>query len=250
MNRRDAKQLGLLSGDWGRVTSATLPDGTFEINPCEKREMKGRVQDMEGMRPGVVSISWHFDHWAYGSDDVTLDATKATHPERFVRPRPRPTALPEAVWINPPNSFPDAHEKGLPKTIGSQKPGAPSAHPRSGSPSPGCVPAGPGSVSPDTLTLPDSTAPQHPPSDTRGMPQKIPGVCGLAPPSGKTAREASPSYTNMRQAGVSNRLTRTVAACPAWGTEGTRDERRIVFASCFRTRNRVGLRDSDADILL
>ena len=36
------------------------------------------------------------------------------------------------------NSSLNAHEKGLPKTIGSQKPKALSAHPRSGCPSPGC----------------------------------------------------------------------------------------------------------------
>jgi putative transposase len=110
----------------------------------------------------------------------TLDVAYAAHPERFVNRRPRPPALPEAVWINPPHSSPDAHEKGLPKTVGSQKPDAPSAHPRSGYPSPGCVPAEPDSVSPDTVMLPDSVRPKHP-SDTRAMPQKIPGVWGLAP---------------------------------------------------------------------
>lgn len=65
----------------------------------------------------------------------TLDVAYAAHPERFVNRRPRPLALPEAVWINPPNLSPDAHEKGLPKTVGSQKTDAPSAHPRSGYPS-------------------------------------------------------------------------------------------------------------------
>ena len=32
----------------------------------------------------------------------TLDAAYADHPERFVRGRPVPPAVPEAVWINPP----------------------------------------------------------------------------------------------------------------------------------------------------
>ena len=32
----------------------------------------------------------------------TLDAAWAAHPERFVRGRPKPRSLPEAVWINPP----------------------------------------------------------------------------------------------------------------------------------------------------
>jgi putative transposase len=34
---------------------------------------------------------------------LALDAAWATHPERFVRGRPKPRPLPEAVWINPPN---------------------------------------------------------------------------------------------------------------------------------------------------
>ena len=138
-----------------------------------------------GHAPKVLAARQHVLHAAY-----------AAHPERFVHKPPSPLALPEAVWINPPTPSSDNHEKGLPKTVGSQKPDAPSAHPRSGYPSPGCVPAEPGSVSPDQLMLPDSTLPQHPPSDTRGMPQKIPGAWGLAPTSAKAAREASPHYTN------------------------------------------------------
>jgi len=126
----------------------------------------------------------------------TLDAAYTAHPERFVGKPPSPLALPEAVWINPPHPLPDDHEKGLPATIDHQKPAAPSAHPRSGYPSPGCVPAEPDSVSPDATNLPESVLHQHPPSDTRAMPKKIPGVWGLAPTLEKTAREASPDYTN------------------------------------------------------
>jgi putative transposase len=130
-----------------------------------------------------------------GRQEVLL-AAYAAHPERFVRKPPSPLPLPEAVWINPPIPLSDNHEKGLPKTVRSRKPDAPSAHPRSGYPSPGCVPAEPDSVSPDSLMISQSTPLQHPPSDTRLMPQKIPGVWGLAPTSTKTAREASPHYTN------------------------------------------------------
>jgi len=123
----------------------------------------------------------HYGHAAevLAQRQRTLDAAYAAHPERFVNKPPAPLALPEAVWINPPS----VDEKRLPATAGSQKPDAPSAHPRSGYPSPGCVPAEPGSVSPDTLKLPESVLKQHPPSDTRVMPKKIPGVWGLAPTS-------------------------------------------------------------------
>ncbi len=107
-----------------------------------------------------------------------VDAAYADHPERFVHKPPSPLALPEAVWINPPPASSENHEKGLPKTNGSQKPDAPSAHPRSGYRWPGCVPAEPDSVSPDHLMISESTSTQQPPSDTRVMPQKTPGAWG------------------------------------------------------------------------
>ena len=125
----------------------------------------------------------------YGQAAEVLDRRERTlrvayhaHPERFVNKRPTPPSLPEAVWINPPVPSSGNHEKGLPKTDGFRKPDAPSAHPRSGYPSPGCVPAEPDSVSTDTVMLPDSVPPKQP-SDTRVMPQKIPGAWGLAPTS-------------------------------------------------------------------
>ena len=123
--------------------------------------------------------------------DVLLAAYTA-HPERFVRKPPLPIALPEAVWINPPPSSSESHEKGLPKTDGSQKPDAPSTHPRSGYPSSSCVPAELDSVLPDTANITDSSPNRQPPSDTRAMPKKIPGAWGLAPTS-KQERSRSES---------------------------------------------------------
>ena len=113
-----------------------------------------------------------------------LSGAYAAHPERFVNERPSPFALPEAVWINPPPSQLSssvAQEKGLPQMFDLQKPDAPSAHPRSGYPSSGCVPAEPDSVSPDAGIVAEFALHQQPPSDTRAMPEKIPGVWGLAP---------------------------------------------------------------------
>lgn len=118
-----------------------------------------------------------------------LDAAYEAHPERFRGLRPKRPLLPEAVWINPPDRSSQGNEKGLPKTDGSRKPDAPSAHPRSGYPSSGCVPAEPDSVSPDTVKIPDSAPPRHP-SDTRVMPEKIPGVWGLAPTSKKNLAQS------------------------------------------------------------
>ena len=39
---------------------------------------------------------------------VVLDGAYAAHPERFVRKRPEPPALPTAVWINPPKEPPSS----------------------------------------------------------------------------------------------------------------------------------------------
>ena len=73
MNRRDAERLGLRDGQSVRVTSATLPEGRFQVNDEETRDVAGRLEVLEGLRPGVVAISWHCGHWAYGSDDVVVD---------------------------------------------------------------------------------------------------------------------------------------------------------------------------------
>jgi len=145
------------------------------------------------LTPGSV----HYGHAAevLARRSKTLDAAYTAHPERFVGKQPRPLALPEAVWINPPVPSTTNQEKGLPTTVGSQKPDAPSAHPRFGYPSSSCVPAELDSVSPNTLNLTESVPQQHPPSDTRVMPKKIPGVWGLAPKS-KENRSQSESKTH------------------------------------------------------
>ena len=28
---------------------------------------------VQGMRPGVVAVSWHYGHWAYGANDVEIN---------------------------------------------------------------------------------------------------------------------------------------------------------------------------------
>jgi len=73
MNRREAQQLGIRNGQLVRITSATLPEGRFNVNDEDTREVIGRLEVLEGLRPGVVAISWHCGHWAYGSDDVIVD---------------------------------------------------------------------------------------------------------------------------------------------------------------------------------
>jgi putative transposase len=112
---------------------------------------------------------------------VLLDAY-AAHPERFVNGMPKPPGLPTAVYINPPKGNDDSiQEKRLPEIQCPQKPDAPSTHPRLGYPSSSCVPAELDSVSPSTQQpSPLAQTPQAP-ANTLAIPQKIPGVWGLAP---------------------------------------------------------------------
>ena len=109
----------------------------------------------------------------------------AEHPERFVKGVPTPPSLPKEVWINPSNGRAgeevNAHKKRLPETNCPQKPDAPLTHPRLGYPSPSCVPADLDSVSPSANAINAELHPVQSPLNTRVMPQKIPGVWGLAP---------------------------------------------------------------------
>ena len=122
------------------------------------------------------------------SRQATLGNTYATHPERFVKGPPQPPELPSAVWINPPREHQQEQEKRLPETHCPQKPEASLTHPRPGYPSPSCVPAELDSVSPDNDQTNENISAQQLPLNTRAMPQKIPGVWGLAPagPQGNT----------------------------------------------------------------
>jgi putative transposase len=106
----------------------------------------------------------------------TLEIAWQKTPERFVNGAPKSMSIPKAVWINAPKPVPEK-KNGAPEA---NCPGAPQeaslTHPRSDYPSEGCVPAEPSSVSPDAPTVPAKQS-----LNTRVMPEKIPGVRGLAP---------------------------------------------------------------------
>ncbi len=73
MNRVDAVANNLQDGDNARLVSASLPDARFEIGDGRTYEVKGKVKVIEGIRPGTVTVSWSYGHWAYGSNDVEID---------------------------------------------------------------------------------------------------------------------------------------------------------------------------------
>jgi len=72
MNRLDADQLGLRSGDRARITGPTL-NKPIDLGDGREYDMVGSVKVMEGIRPGVVAVSWSYGHWAYGSNDIEVD---------------------------------------------------------------------------------------------------------------------------------------------------------------------------------
>ncbi|MCZ7384189.1 MAG: hypothetical protein O8C63_05500 [Candidatus Methanoperedens sp.] len=62
MNRIDATNLGVEFGDMIKITSPSNAEG-----------VKGKVVVMEGVRPGVIAVSHHYGHWAYGGKDMEID---------------------------------------------------------------------------------------------------------------------------------------------------------------------------------
>ena len=73
LNKRDADRLGLDEGDQVKLVSASLSEGEFDLGDGRKRLVGGEVKPIEGVRPGVVVVSHHYGHWAYGSQDVNID---------------------------------------------------------------------------------------------------------------------------------------------------------------------------------
>jgi anaerobic selenocysteine-containing dehydrogenase len=73
INSLDADRLDLKEGDAVRLTSASNPEGTLDLGNGRTKPMVARIGIREGIRPGVVAVSWHYGHWAYGSSDVEID---------------------------------------------------------------------------------------------------------------------------------------------------------------------------------
>ncbi|WP_029733977.1 molybdopterin-dependent oxidoreductase [Deferrisoma camini] len=73
MNSRDAEALGLKNGDRARIVSVSNSDGVWNLRNGQKVPIAGKVKVAEGIRPGVVAVSWHSGHWAYGASDQMVD---------------------------------------------------------------------------------------------------------------------------------------------------------------------------------
>jgi len=73
ISTRDARRLGLSSGQRVRVVSATNPEGVWNLANGLKKPMIGMVQVTETIRPGVVAFTPGHGNWANGATDVTID---------------------------------------------------------------------------------------------------------------------------------------------------------------------------------
>ena len=82
MSRVDAESRGIADGDEVRLVSATNPDGVWRLGEGNEKPIIGKVKVVEGLRPGTVSFSWHYGHWAYGARDVVIDGNVVPGDER------------------------------------------------------------------------------------------------------------------------------------------------------------------------
>jgi anaerobic selenocysteine-containing dehydrogenase len=82
MNPVDASQRGLRDGDEVHISSATNPNSEWDFGNGQKRAIVGKVKVVEGMRPGVIAFALGFGHWAYGSQDITIDGWTIQGDER------------------------------------------------------------------------------------------------------------------------------------------------------------------------
>jgi anaerobic selenocysteine-containing dehydrogenase len=82
MAATDADRIGVRAGDRVRLASATLPDGIIDLGNGNQKVVEGKVKVLQGMRPGVIAVSHHFGHWAYGSSDVVVDGKTVRGDER------------------------------------------------------------------------------------------------------------------------------------------------------------------------
>ncbi|WP_458700441.1 molybdopterin-dependent oxidoreductase [Sulfurospirillum sp. 1307] len=73
INSQTALELGFKDGDLAKVVSADNPEGVWDLGPAGKKPMVAKVKVVEGLRPGVISASWSFGHWAYCARDIMID---------------------------------------------------------------------------------------------------------------------------------------------------------------------------------
>ena len=82
INKKDARRLKLDDEDKVKLVSASRPEGTVDLGDGRSALVGGKVKPIEGMRPGVVAVSHHYGHWAFGANDVVIDGEKVKGDDR------------------------------------------------------------------------------------------------------------------------------------------------------------------------
>ncbi len=73
MNEVDAEARKIKDGDRVRITSKSNPDGEWDFGNGDTQAIEGAVKVIQGIRPGVVAFALGWGHWAYGSQDITVN---------------------------------------------------------------------------------------------------------------------------------------------------------------------------------
>lgn len=81
----DAAARGFADGDLVKITSASNPDGVWDLANGRTVPMVGKIRTTQGIRPGVIGFSLGFGHWSYGGVDFTVDGTTIPGDERRIR---------------------------------------------------------------------------------------------------------------------------------------------------------------------
>jgi tetrathionate reductase subunit A len=82
INRRDAEAMGFVHGDRVKISSVSNPNGEWDLGELGKKPVAGRLKVIEGIRPGVITFSLGFGHWANGASDLTIDGQLIPRDER------------------------------------------------------------------------------------------------------------------------------------------------------------------------
>jgi anaerobic selenocysteine-containing dehydrogenase len=85
VNAQDAKARGFHEDDLARITSATNPEGVWDLGNGRSVPMVGRIRTTEGIRPGVIGFSLGFGHWSYGGVDFSVDGATVPGDEQRIK---------------------------------------------------------------------------------------------------------------------------------------------------------------------
>lgn len=85
VNTADAAARGFADGDVARITSASNPDGVWDLANGRQVPMDGTIRTTDGIRPGVIAFSLGFGHWSYGGVDFTVDDDVVLGDKRRIR---------------------------------------------------------------------------------------------------------------------------------------------------------------------